>query len=58
MNVKFFHLTSLALVPLRKTPFFPILLKIFDKIDSILLRKQAIGKYGWIMAIEMSDPIK
>ena len=58
VDVKFFHLTSLALVPFRKTPFFPFLLRIFDKVDSILLRTQAIGKFGWIMVIEMSDPIK
>ena len=58
VNVKFFHLTSLVLVPFRKTPFFPKLLKLFDKIDSIILSKTFIGKFGWIMIVEIENPIK
>lgn len=58
VEVKFFHLTSLALVPLRKTFLFPVLLPVFNFIDKILLSTQFIGKYGWIMAIELSDPKK
>jgi len=58
VNVKFFHLTSLALVPLRKTFLFPVLLPIFNFIDSLLLKPQFIGKYGWIMLIELSSPKK
>ena len=58
INVKYFHLTSLALVPFRKTFIFPMLLPVFNFIDKILLSNQLIGKYGWIMAIELSDPIK
>jgi len=58
VEVKFFHLTSLALVPLRKTFLFPLLLPILNFVDKILLSNQLIGKYGWIMAIELSDPKK
>lgn len=58
VNVRFFHLTSLALVPFRKTPLFPVLLPIFNAFDKILLSIPSIGKYGWIMAIELSCPIK
>lgn len=58
VNVKFFHLTSLALVPLRKTFLFPLLLPAFNFVDEIILSKQIIGKYGWIMAIELSGPRK
>lgn len=58
IKVKYFHLTSLALVPLRKTFLFPILLPFFNFVDKILLSNQLIGKFGWIMAIELSDPIK
>jgi len=58
INVKYFHLTSLALVPFRKTFIFPMLLPVFNFIDKILLSNQLTGKYGWIMAIELSDPIK
>ena len=58
VNVKYFHLFSLILVPLRKTFLFPILLPVFNFIDRILLSKQLVGKYGWIMAIELAHPKK
>jgi ubiquinone/menaquinone biosynthesis C-methylase UbiE len=58
VNVKFFHLASLALVPIRKTFLFPLLLPFANFIDSILLSNQLIGKYGWIMAIELVGPKK
>ena len=58
VDVKFFHLSALALVPLRKTFLFPILLPIFNAIDSVLLSTRLVGKYGWIMSIELSGPRK
>ena len=58
VNVKYFHLTSLVLVPIRKTFFFPLLLPLFNFFDKILLSNKFIGKYGWIMAIELSNPKK
>ncbi len=58
VDVKFFHLTALALVPIRKTFLFPVLLPLFNLIDRILLSSQSIGKYGWIMAVELSNPRK
>jgi hypothetical protein len=58
INVRYFHLTALALVPIRKTFLFPILLPVFNFIDKILLSNKLIGKYGWIMAIELSNPKK
>jgi ubiquinone/menaquinone biosynthesis C-methylase UbiE len=58
VNVKFFHLASLALVPIRKTFLFPLLLPFANFIDRILLSNQLIGKYGWIMAIELVGPKK
>ena len=56
VNVRYFHLTALALVPLRKSFLFPFLLPFFNLIDRILLSTKFIGKYGWIMAVELSDP--
>jgi ubiquinone/menaquinone biosynthesis C-methylase UbiE len=56
VDVKFFHLASLALVPLRKTFLFKVLLPIFDALDRILLSSNFIGKYGWIMVIELGRP--
>ncbi len=58
VNVKYFHFLSLILVPFRKTSLFPFFLKTFDYIDKIILSNQLIGKYGWIMAIELSNPKK
>jgi len=58
INVKFFHLAVLAAVPFRKTRFFKPMRAFLNRIDSILLRNQAIGKYGWIMIFTMSKPKK
>jgi SAM-dependent methyltransferase len=58
VEVHFFHLTSLALVPLRKTFLFNILLPITNFIDRFLLSNQLIGKYGWIMIVELGSPKK
>lgn len=58
VNVRYFHLSALGLVPLRKTFLFPMLLPLFNAIDRVLLSTQFIGKYGWIMAVELSDPKK
>jgi len=58
VNVKYFHLTSLALVIFRKTFIFPLLLPVFNFVDKILLSNKFLGKYGWIMAIELSNPKK
>jgi ubiquinone/menaquinone biosynthesis C-methylase UbiE len=58
VEVHFFHLTALALVPLRKTFLFRFLLPVFNLIDKVLLSTQLIGKYGWIMVVELSQPKK
>jgi len=58
VEVKFFHLTALILVPFRKTFLFPLLLPFFDFLDRIILSTKFVGKYGWIMSIHLSDPIK
>jgi ubiquinone/menaquinone biosynthesis C-methylase UbiE len=58
VEVRFFHLTALALVPLRKTFLFRFLLPIFNLIDRALLSNQFIGKYGWIMIVELAQPKK
>ena len=58
VNVRFFHLTALFLVPFRKTMVFKLLLPFCNWIDDILLSTQTIGKFGWIMTIELSGPKK
>lgn len=58
INVKFFHLAVFAAVPFRKTRFFEPMRAFLAKIDGMLLRKEVIGKYGWIMVFSMSMPRK
>ena len=58
VNVRFFHLTSLALVPFRKARLFPKLLRIFDAVDRVLLANRFIGKFAWIMVVELGQPRK
>jgi ubiquinone/menaquinone biosynthesis C-methylase UbiE len=58
VEVKYFHLLSLFLVPFRKTKLFKLVYPLFDKLDNFLLSNQLIGKYGWIMIIELANPKK
>jgi len=58
VDVRFFHLAVLAAVPFRKTQFFKSMRAFLNKVDSILLKSQPIGKYGWIMIFTMSRPKK
>ena len=58
VEVHYFHLTTLALVPLRKTALFRFLLPIFNIIDRVLLSTEFVGKYGWIMTVELGRPKK
>jgi hypothetical protein len=58
VEVKYFHLAVLAAVPFRKAFFFPALRRFLDRVDDVLLRPAALGKYGWIMVFVMSEPDK
>lgn len=58
VEVRFFHLAVLAAVPFRKTRFFKAVRFLLNKVDSMLLGSEFIGKYGWIMIFTMSEPKK
>lgn len=58
VEVHFFHLTALALVPLRKTFVFRLLLPVMNFIDKLLLSNKFFGKFGWIMIVELGKPKK
>jgi ubiquinone/menaquinone biosynthesis C-methylase UbiE len=58
VEVKFFHLAVLAAVPFRKTKMFGPLRGVLEKIDSVLLSNQLIGKYAWIMVFTLANPRK
>lgn len=57
IDVKFFHLAVLAAVPFRKIPvLFKPVRALLNKVDSLLLKGETIGKYGWIMIFSMGKP--
>lgn len=58
VNVRFFHLAALAAVPFRRTLIFRPLRWVLDRLDTLILSNQLVGKYAWIMVLVMSDPIK
>ena len=58
VDVKFFHLAALGAVPFRKTFLFDRMLSVLNKIDGVILKSHAIGKYAWIMVTVMSEPKK
>jgi len=55
---RFFHLTALAAVPLRKTRMFKTLRGALDRVDSVLLRIPGVRRYAWIVVFELREPKK
>ncbi len=53
VEVNFFHLAALAAVPFRKTALFRPLRTLLDGIDRVVLQNQTLGKYAWIMIVEL-----
>jgi ubiquinone/menaquinone biosynthesis C-methylase UbiE len=58
VEVRFFHLAVLAAVPFRKTRLFPIMRRVLERVDDVLLSIPGVGKYGWIMVLVMAGPKK
>lgn len=56
VECKFFHLASLAAVPLRKSPIFETTLSILEKTDSFLLNVSPLRWWAWQVAFILSDP--
>lgn len=56
VDPRFFHLTALAAVPLRRTRIFRPLLSFLDRVDSLLLSNDFIGRYGWMTVFILSEP--
>lgn len=47
LQLKYFHLASIAVVPLRKTPLFEPALAVADKVDDILLKVPFLNRMAW-----------
>jgi len=52
-NIKFFHLTSIAVTPFRKFRFFPALLRLANFLDSIILKYPPMCYLAWQFSFEM-----
>lgn len=56
--VKFFHLATIGAVPFRNLPFFPLMLRILESVDSVLLRLPILRWQGWRAVFVLSYPKK
>ena len=57
VDVKVFHLASLAGVPFRRFPFFPGLLRSLDRFDAFLFRRVPFSqRYAWFAVAILREP--
>lgn len=58
VDIRFFHLVSLAAVPFRREPVFPVLLSILEVLDGYLLRMPLIQHWAWVTVFIFTHPHK
>ncbi|HLG17200.1 MAG TPA: class I SAM-dependent methyltransferase [Blastocatellia bacterium] len=59
VKTRFFHLTSLAGVPLRRVPGFTVMLGFFEAIDRLLFMVLPfLKRYAWVVVLELAKPRK
>lgn len=58
INLRTFHLTALAAVPLRKTFFFEKLLSLLNLLDQVLLTIPYLRRMAWVAVVEYRRPNK
>jgi len=56
VDVKFFHLFTLAAVPFRNSRIFKALLSVLEIADSVALRLPFLKRMGWQMVFVLSEP--
>ena len=56
MECRFFHLASVAAVPLRNTRQFHRVLSVLEKVDEALLRMPLIRWWAWQVGFVLSEP--
>lgn len=57
LDIRFFHLVSLAAVPFRSTAVFNSALKICEKVDSLFLRVPYVQRLAWQAIFKLTKPI-
>ncbi|MBI4703913.1 MAG: class I SAM-dependent methyltransferase [Deltaproteobacteria bacterium] len=58
VDLRFFHLVSLAAVPFRNMWFFEPLLGTLERIDSLVLRAPLVQRQAWMAVFVLSEPRK
>ncbi len=58
VEMRFFHMASLAAVPFRDTALFAPLLRVLEMIDDALLKLPVIRWQAWQVVYVASDPLK
>lgn len=59
VNYRFFHLATLAFVPIRNVPVLgPLALTCLEVLDRFLLRIPLLRWQAWIIVMELSQPLK
>jgi ubiquinone/menaquinone biosynthesis C-methylase UbiE len=58
VDIRFFHLCTIAAVPLRKSRWFGPVLSVCETIDSLLMRIPGLRWWAWQMVFELSQPRK
>lgn len=54
VELRFFHLTSLIAVPLRKLPGFSAVVRFLDGIDQLLFRIPFFRRQAWMVVVELT----
>jgi SAM-dependent methyltransferase len=58
VDVSFFHLATLAAIPLRSTPPFAGVVRLGDAFDRLLFRVvPAARRYAWLCVVELAGPV-
>ena len=58
VDINFFHLASLLMIPFRKLPVFEHLLRAAETVDKMLLKLPFLEKQAWQVVIILSQPQK
>ena len=58
MDMRFFHLATLAAVPIRGTPLFGRTLQLLEMVDNAILRLPGVRWLAWQIVFVLSMPLK
>jgi len=56
ISMRTFHLAALAAVPLRKSPYFNMILRVFEAVDNVVLSFPLLRRLAWVAVIEYTRP--